>query len=153
MKFQKVVVAGGGVLGSQIAMQTAFHGFDVTMWLRSEDSVGRTKPKMERLHQIYLDTLESLRDKCGSDSPMFPRGLVSSLKDLTPEKIDELKAQATRAYENVRYCTDLEEAVKDADLVIESVAEVPATKAAFYGNRSEERRVGKECRSRWSPYH
>ena len=22
-----------------------------------------------------------------------------------------------------------------------------------YGTRSEERRVGKECRSRWSPYH
>ena len=22
-----------------------------------------------------------------------------------------------------------------------------------YHNRSEERRVGKECRSRWSPYH
>ena len=22
-----------------------------------------------------------------------------------------------------------------------------------YGVRSEERRVGKECRSRWSPYH
>ena len=25
--------------------------------------------------------------------------------------------------------------------------------AAFAGGRSEERRVGKECRSRWSPYH
>src|SRR2546430_8649215 len=24
---------------------------------------------------------------------------------------------------------------------------------AFNGSRSEERRVGKECRSRWSPYH
>src|SRR5256885_10695792 len=23
----------------------------------------------------------------------------------------------------------------------------------FYDGRSEERRVGKECRSRWSPYH
>ena len=23
----------------------------------------------------------------------------------------------------------------------------------FYAHRSEERRVGKECRSRWSPYH
>ena len=23
----------------------------------------------------------------------------------------------------------------------------------FGGDRSEERRVGKECRSRWSPYH
>ena len=25
--------------------------------------------------------------------------------------------------------------------------------AASFENRSEERRVGKECRSRWSPYH
>ena len=23
----------------------------------------------------------------------------------------------------------------------------------YFGDRSEERRVGKECRSRWSPYH
>ena len=23
----------------------------------------------------------------------------------------------------------------------------------YYDDRSEERRVGKECRSRWSPYH
>ena len=27
------------------------------------------------------------------------------------------------------------------------------SKAAQGGMRSEERRVGKECRSRWSPYH
>ena len=26
-------------------------------------------------------------------------------------------------------------------------------RASKPGNRSEERRVGKECRSRWSPYH
>ena len=24
---------------------------------------------------------------------------------------------------------------------------------AYHSSRSEERRVGKECRSRWSPYH
>src|SRR3712207_5026133 len=29
----------------------------------------------------------------------------------------------------------------------------PATKVAQRFSRSEERRVGKECRSRWSPYH
>src|SRR3712207_8153764 len=29
----------------------------------------------------------------------------------------------------------------------------PAVKARIRLNRSEERRVGKECRSRWSPYH
>ena len=27
------------------------------------------------------------------------------------------------------------------------------TKECEVSNRSEERRVGKECRSRWSPYH
>ena len=26
-------------------------------------------------------------------------------------------------------------------------------KEAYFAPRSEERRVGKECRSRWSPYH
>ena len=29
----------------------------------------------------------------------------------------------------------------------------PQGEARHYGVRSEERRVGKECRSRWSPYH
>ena len=30
---------------------------------------------------------------------------------------------------------------------------LPAFLFAMYEKRSEERRVGKECRSRWSPYH
>ena len=29
----------------------------------------------------------------------------------------------------------------------------PSSTSAFKSFRSEERRVGKECRSRWSPYH
>ena len=33
----------------------------------------------------------------------------------------------------------------------DGVATSPLT--AVDNNRSEERRVGKECRSRWSPYH
>ena len=44
------------------------------------------------------------------------------------------------------------------DLVIIATAGHAATIEAAYkegltDNRSEERRVGKECRSRWSPYH
>ena len=35
-----------------------------------------------------------------------------------------------------------------ADLVLINTCSVRAT-----AERSEERRVGKECRSRWSPYH
>ena len=30
---------------------------------------------------------------------------------------------------------------------------VPLIEKAVFSPRSEERRVGKECRSRWSPYH
>src|SRR3712207_9275926 len=44
------------------------------------------------------------------------------------------------------------------DLVpVDEVAEGPLPpaprRAVDLGRRSEERRVGKECRSRWSPYH
>ena len=41
-------------------------------------------------------------------------------------------------------------------LVFENSALIEITKKAISRNtrsRSEERRVGKECRSRWSPYH
>ena len=34
MNNKKVTVAGGGVLGSQIAFQSAFSGFDTTICLR-----------------------------------------------------------------------------------------------------------------------
>ena len=39
----------------------------------------------------------------------------------------------------------IEERYKDRNLVV--LLDLPG------GSRSEERRVGKECRSRWSPYH
>ena len=44
---KKVVVAGGGVLGSQIAFQTAYRGYETTIWLRSEASIERARPKIE----------------------------------------------------------------------------------------------------------
>ncbi len=34
MSFQNVVVAGGGVLGTQIGFQAAYKGKNVTFWLR-----------------------------------------------------------------------------------------------------------------------
>ena len=40
-EIKNVVVAGGGVLGSQIAFQCAYTGHNVTIWLRSEGSIGR----------------------------------------------------------------------------------------------------------------
>ena len=40
---------------------------------------------------------------------------------------------------------------EDTGVIPESTKE--AIKKAKENGRSEERRVGKECRSRWSPYH
>ncbi len=132
MGIQNVVVAGGGVLGSQIAFQCAYKGFHVTIWLRSEGSIGRSRPKLERLRGIYLDTLDALKPQCGSASPMYPRGMVDGLQEMTEEKLEALKRQTQTAYEGLVLTTDLSEAVKDADLVIESVAEDAKSKLEFY---------------------
>ena len=43
---------------------------------------------------------------------------------------------------------------KGPDYFLQLAAKVIATRPdALFLLRSEERRVGKECRSRWSPYH
>src|SRR2546427_4311711 len=38
-------------------------------------------------------------------------------------------------------------------VAVSTKVEVPGTNHWLKSSRSEERRVGKECRSRWSPYH
>jgi 3-hydroxybutyryl-CoA dehydrogenase len=129
---KNIVLAGGGVLGSQIAYQIAYKKFHVTIWLRSESSIQRTQPKLERLCTMYKQELESLRSQCGSESNLYSHGLVDNLKNLTPEKIDELKADADAALKNITLTTDLAAAVADADLVIECVAEQEDAKKEFY---------------------
>ena len=42
---------------------------------------------------------------------------------------------------------------EDSENMDECSAKVKSAVAAVADKRSEERRVGKECRSRWSPYH
>ena len=39
------------------------------------------------------------------------------------------------------------------DRLVDGDFKTKAYASATIGGRSEERRVGKECRSRWSPYH
>ena len=39
------------------------------------------------------------------------------------------------------------------DTVDSALLRNPGAQPLFHSDRSEERRVGKECRSRWSPYH
>lgn len=127
MNFKKVVVAGGGVLGSQIALQSAYKGFDVTIWLRTDASIDRARPKLERFRDIYAATLEAMK----SNPSAFARGLASS-SAISADEISELQKQAVHAYESLTLTTSYEDAFKDADLVIEAIAEDPKQKIVFY---------------------
>lgn len=124
MSYKKIVVAGGGVLGSQIAFQTAYCGFDVTIWLRSEGSITRTQPKLDKLKDTYLDAIE----KMASGEGPWCAGIADS------ESFDKEAciAKVNQAYEGLKLELDLQKAVADADLIIESMAENEKEKIAFY---------------------
>ncbi|MCR5630474.1 MAG: 3-hydroxyacyl-CoA dehydrogenase [Atopobiaceae bacterium] len=124
---KNVTVAGGGVLGSQIAFQIAYSGYDTTIWLRTDASIGRAQPKIDRLKEIYLNTLEALK----TNPKAYAYGLIAK-EDITAEKLDELKGRVEEAYAHLKLTTDWDEAFNNADFVIESVAEEPKQKIAFY---------------------
>lgn len=124
MSYKKIVIAGGGVLGSQIAFQTAYCGFDVTIWLRSEGSAGRTQPKLDKLKETYLNAIEEME----KDTKAWCAGIADS-DNFNKE---ECLAKTNAAYESIKLETDLAKACVDADLVIESMAENADDKTAFY---------------------
>ncbi|CDO02917.1 3-hydroxybutyryl-CoA dehydrogenase [Oceanobacillus picturae] len=43
MNFSTITIAGSGVLGSQIAYQTAFKGFDVTVYDINDEALEKAK--------------------------------------------------------------------------------------------------------------
>lgn len=132
MTLKKVTIAGGGVLGAQIAYAVAFHGYDVTIWGRREDSLERIKPRVDRLYEIYKGELELAPSYIGAENPNYPRSFFNSKEDITAEKIAELKELNEKVYKGFTYTTDLEEAFGDSDLVIEAIAEVVEQKKDFY---------------------
>ncbi len=124
MSFKKVVVAGGGVLGTQIAFQAAYCGFDVTIWLRSESSIGRTKPKIEMVKKDYLEAIERM----ATTKEKWCMGIAS------PDHFDaeECKKKVEEAYQSLKLELDMKKAFKDADVVIESMTENKDAKIEFY---------------------
>lgn len=127
-KFQNIVVAGGGVLGSQIAFQAAYCGFDVTIWLRSESSIGRTQPKLAQLKETYLETIQKMASPEGKSSQIWACGIADG-DSFDPEAC---AARVEKAADSIRLDLDIDKAVENADLVIESMAENPDDKIAFY---------------------
>ncbi|SUU92458.1 Probable 3-hydroxybutyryl-CoA dehydrogenase [Anaerococcus octavius] len=132
MKIKNVTIAGGGVLGAQIAYITAFHGYNVTIWGRSEGSIQRVRPRIDKLHEIFSKELEIAPSYIGAEKPDYPRALFNDETEITEQKIDELKEINENTYRVIKYTTDLQEAFSSADLVIEAIAEIVDEKKAFY---------------------
>lgn len=102
MNIKNVTVAGSGVLGYQIAFQTAFHGFKVTVYDINDEVLEKAKSKFDTLANAYK------RDLNANDE------------------------QLNNTFQNLRYNSNLAEAVKNADLVIEAIPENLAIKISFY---------------------
>ncbi len=128
MQIKNVTVAGGGVLGSQIAFQAAYRGFNVTIWLRSEGSIKRCKPKLDHLKEVYIETINKMATKEGQTKEYWARGIA----EFGTFNKEDCLARVEKAYKNIKLELDLKKAVEDCDLVIESMAENVEEKIAFY---------------------
>lgn len=114
---KNITVIGGGVLGSQIAFQIAYSNFNVTIWARSKESIERTKTKLKDLKTTYINAINAMsKDKSLN---VWCMG-ISNYDDFNKDKC--LK-QVEKAYKGIKFETNIEKSIKNADLVIESMTE------------------------------
>lgn len=64
MNFKNVTVAGSGVLGYQIAFQTAFHGFKISVYDINDEVLGKAKAKF--LNYVNAINVISMQPKINS---------------------------------------------------------------------------------------
>lgn len=135
---KNVCIIGGGVLGSQIAFQTAYSGFNVVILARDTEIDSYVKPKLDNLYQVYKETIEQMKKP--ETLKKWPEG-ISSSKDFDAEKCLE---KVEKAYSGIRIISSQEEALKDADLVVESITENLDIKCNLYksiANKLEEKTI------------
>ena len=128
MNNKKIVVAGGGILGRQIAFQSAYCGFDVTLLIRKEDSLEKIKENLKKLSDTYILTIELMDTKIGKSANNWAKG-ISDIKEFDKNKCIE---NVNSAYENIVIETEQKKALEGAYLLIESITEDMNIKKEFY---------------------
>jgi len=101
-KLDNLTVLGAGVLGGQVAWHSAFRGKSVTVYDLYQDSLDRCRTAHQTYSHIYKQDLSA-----------------------TDEDIQRTEGR-------ISFSTDLQNAVVAADIVIESVPEIPDVKTAVY---------------------
>ena len=122
---------------------------------------------------MKLDVFNDMKDRLFLDKNRYvtynEEDFLENILDVTKNKTldtDILESLYYHGYDN-NFLT-LEETLEGVETFLQVVAMVSVHNQrhmrdgmdegvvgdfAFFAERSEERRVGKECRSRWSPYH
>lgn len=116
-KVKKVTILGGGVLGSQIAFQTGYMGFDVTIYLRSKESINRCKKKLLEVKNSYMAAINVMKKEKNINS------WALGISDFDKFNASKCLKKVNDVIDNINLEVDLEKALKDADLVIESMSE------------------------------
>lgn len=102
MNFKHITVAGGGVLGSQIAYQTAYKGFQVFVYDINDEATQQAKERILKLTQRYQEDLGASKE------------------------------EVNVAFDRISFSSNISTAVANADLVIEAIPEVVQIKNDFY---------------------
>lgn len=135
MEFKKVVILGGGVLGAQIGLMSAYTDHETTLWMRSEGTIGRTQPRLEKYSKQMIESLARAKALIGNPlgAYLYPRALIKDWNKVTAEEIDNLMAMAQKNFkEKIHLELDIDKALADADIVIEAMAENPQAKIDLY---------------------
>ena len=77
---------------------------------------------------------------------------VQADPDISKEQDTVTESHTEKATRNRKPRSSQEEIANGIENIQQEIAREPVKKEYVFP-RSEERRVGKECRSRWSPYH
>ncbi|HJD68897.1 MAG TPA: hypothetical protein K8V54_04055, partial [Corynebacterium kroppenstedtii] len=102
MSIKRILIAGGGTLGTQSALQFALNGKKVTVYTHSAEAIDRTKTRLGRFAEVY-----------------------KTQTDYETSDVD-------KALGNIECVDDIETAVSDTDLVFECLPEDKEIKRGFF---------------------
>lgn len=123
---KNITILGGGVLGSQIAFQTSYAGYNVTIYLRSKESIKRCKKKLEEVKKSYIDAINIMKKEKNINSWSL------GISDFDKFNASTCLKKVNAVLENIKLELNLEKSLKDADLVIESMSEDFNAKKEIY---------------------
>lgn len=104
MNYRNITIAGSGVLGSQIAFQTAFHGFNVSVYDISEEAIAKAKQRLTKLQGVYGDFFnDAARAEQAMQSFKFYTNLEEAVAgaDLVIEAVPERMEIKQSFYKNL----------------------------------------------------